>query len=257
MAEINKYLANLKRIEFLITYDCTGKCIHCSEGDHKFSGIHINGESGANALKEILKIHNIESVMTFGGEPLMYHSEVYKIHSAANSLNIPHRQLITNGYFSKNNEEIKTVCKNLKKAGVNDILLSVDSFHQETISLEPVKFFAQTLKDLGMPIRTNPAWIKNKDFECLYNLKTKEILKEFEKLCITEGSGNIVFPWGNAKKNLSRYFTDSENYINPYEENPAELKSVSIEPDGTFLNGNIYTGNILKIMDEYTPFNDK
>ena len=39
--------------------------------------------------------------MTFGGEPLLYPETVCKIHSAAKEMNIPKRELITNGYFSK------------------------------------------------------------------------------------------------------------------------------------------------------------
>ena len=41
---MNKYLENLNRIEFVVTMACTGRCIHCSEGEHKSSGKHIDGD---------------------------------------------------------------------------------------------------------------------------------------------------------------------------------------------------------------------
>lgn len=41
---MNKYLKNLQRIEFVITYACTGRCKHCSEGEHTALGEHINAE---------------------------------------------------------------------------------------------------------------------------------------------------------------------------------------------------------------------
>ena len=31
---MNPYIKNLKKIEFIVTMACTGKCKHCSEGDH-------------------------------------------------------------------------------------------------------------------------------------------------------------------------------------------------------------------------------
>lgn len=31
---MNEYLKNLNRIEFVITDSCTGKCKHCSQGNH-------------------------------------------------------------------------------------------------------------------------------------------------------------------------------------------------------------------------------
>ena len=35
--KMNKYLKNLNRIEFVVTMACTGKCKHCSQGEHKGS----------------------------------------------------------------------------------------------------------------------------------------------------------------------------------------------------------------------------
>ena len=34
---MNKYLKNLNRIEFVVTMACTGKCKHCSQGEHRSS----------------------------------------------------------------------------------------------------------------------------------------------------------------------------------------------------------------------------
>ena len=47
---MNKYLENLNRIEFVVTMACTGRCIHCSEGEHKSSGKHIDGDIAAQAV---------------------------------------------------------------------------------------------------------------------------------------------------------------------------------------------------------------
>ena len=35
---MNQYLKNLNKIEFIVTYACTGRCKHCSEGDHASCG---------------------------------------------------------------------------------------------------------------------------------------------------------------------------------------------------------------------------
>ena len=74
---MNKYLSNLNRIEFLITMACTGRCKHCSEGEHVSKGNHINGHIATKAIYEICKFYNIESLMTFGGEPLLYRGCLY------------------------------------------------------------------------------------------------------------------------------------------------------------------------------------
>lgn len=100
--------------------------------------------------------------MTFGGEPLLHPEVVCKIHMAAREIAIPKRQLITNGFFSRDIENIHDIAKKLVKSGVNDILLSVDAFHQETIPLELVKAFAKEVKNHNVQIKTHPAWLGGK-----------------------------------------------------------------------------------------------
>ena len=96
--------------------------------------------------------------MTFGGEPLLCADTVFAIHKTATDMGIPHRQLITNGYFSNDMAKIKSVAQGLAECGVNDILLSVDAFHQETIPLDIVKAFAKYVFETGTIIRVQPAW---------------------------------------------------------------------------------------------------
>ena len=76
---MNQYLKNLNRIEFVVTMACTGRCKHCSEGEHISDGEHIDGDAAAEAVCEICENYNIDSLMTFGGEPLLYPQTVCKI----------------------------------------------------------------------------------------------------------------------------------------------------------------------------------
>ena len=98
---MNQYLENLNKIEFVVTYACTGRCKHCSEGEHAPCGERINPEIAARAVRKIAAEYDIKTVMTFGGEPLLYTDAVYAIMKTAKELNIPKRQVITNGYFQR------------------------------------------------------------------------------------------------------------------------------------------------------------
>lgn len=249
---MNNFLKNLNRIEFVITYDCTGKCKHCSEGSHSHTGIHIDKDVSSKIIFDVAKEYNIQSVMTFGGEPLLYSDSVCAIHLAAKTMNIPKRQLITNGFFSNDAEKVRMIVKNLKASGTNDILLSVDAFHQEHIPIEPVKLFAEEVQRAELPIRLSPAWLVGKSEKNKYNLKTAEILYEFIALGIKESDGNVVFPEGNALKYLKEYFIH-QIPDNPYIENPTDVKSISIDPDGSIFGENIHNKNILQILENYQP----
>lgn len=250
---MNKYLRNLNRIEFIITLACTGKCKHCSEGDHKRVGENIDKDIAVDAVMYIAEKFNIKSVMTFGGEPLLYPDTVCKIHSVAREMSIPKRQLITNGYFSRDYGRIKSVADQIAESGVNDALLSVDAFHQETIPLEYVATFAKALKANGVPLRTHPAWLVSPDAENPYNKTTKEILVVFTAMGIEANEGNVIFPSGNARKYLSEYFDLSKEVKSPYWEDPKDIRAVCIGANGDVLNGNIYKSQIEDIFESYIP----
>lgn len=248
---MNKYLKHLKRLEFIVTLDCTGKCKHCSVGECLYTGKYLDKEIASNVVYELADKFDLESIMTFGGEPLLHPDCVCAIHTAATEMKIPKRQLITNGFFSKKIDKIKSVCENIARSGVNDLLLSVDAFHQDAIPLDIVKIFAKEMVDSGVNIRTNPAWLVSKEHDNSYNNFTHKILKEFEQLGIEEGLGNIVFPEGNAVKYLGEYFEGVGEYTNPYAEDPKDLKSISIEADGTLFGRSLYTDNIIDILKDY------
>ena len=209
---MNQYLKNLNKIEFVVTYACTGRCKHCSEGDHASCGERIDPVVAADAVRKIAVEYDIKTVMTFGGEPLLYADAVYVIMTAAKELNIPKRQVITNGYFSKNADKICEVAERLAECGVNDLLLSVDCFHQQTIPLYAVRAFATQAKRCGIPIRLQPAWLVSKTHDNPYNKKTRELLDSLVDMELSESEGNVIFPEGNAKKFLSEYFSVSFPY---------------------------------------------
>ena len=252
---MNPYLKNLNKIEFVVTYACTGRCKHCSEGEHTSRGERIDPVIAADAVRKIAAEYEIKTVMTFGGEPLLYTDAVERIMTAANELNIPKRQVITNGYFSKNGDKIREAAERLAACGVNDLLLSVDAFHQETIPLDVVKRFASEAKACGIPIRLQPAWLVSVTDDNPYNRKTREILDNFADMELPVGEGNIIFPEGNALKYLAEYFTD-ELPENPYTEDPRDVRCVSFEPNGNVLGGNVYRKDIMEIIKDYAPYGD-
>ena len=66
-----KNFQNLNKIEFVITNACTGRCKHCSEGDHTSCGERIDPAIAADAVRMLAADYDIKTVMTFGGEPLL------------------------------------------------------------------------------------------------------------------------------------------------------------------------------------------
>ena len=213
-------------------------------------GERIDPVIAADAVRKIAGKYDIQTVMAFGGEPLLYTDAVYAVMIAAREMNAPKRQIITNGYFSKNDDTVHKVAKHLVQCGVNDLLLSVDAFHQETIPLDAVMKFASAAKQCGIPIRLQPAWLVSPTDDNPYNRKTREILGRFAELNIPVSDGNVIYPEGNALKFLAEYFTDKLPE-NPYVEDPRDVRCVSFSPNGDVLDDNVYRRDIMKIIKDY------
>lgn len=250
---MNEYVKNLSRLEFVVTVACTGKCRHCSQGDHSGHSGHIDQDTAERAVRDVCERFNIQSMMAFGGEPLLCPEVTCRIIRAGAACGVPHIDLITNGFFSRNPERIRSVAHMLADSGTNRVLLSVDAFHQETIPLEPVALFARCVRDAGIPMELSPAWLANPRDGNPYNVRTREILRSFAPLDIPVGEGNVIFPSGNALRYLGKYFKGTAPPQDPYLRDPRDIRTVSFEPDGGALGGNILRQDILDILEAYRP----
>ena len=77
---------DINRIEFIVTWQCGGKCKHCQIGDEinkRSSHRHVLSDYAVEATKKISTVFDVTSVMTFGGEPLYYPYVTAAIHKAA------------------------------------------------------------------------------------------------------------------------------------------------------------------------------
>lgn len=268
---MNPYL-NIDRIEFVVTDRCTGRCKHCSVGErvrHPRKEKHVPVEAAVRAIRELAEMYGILSVMTFGGEPLLFPDVTCAIHRTAKECGIPKRQIITNGFFTRDAGLIREVAHSLAEAGVNDLLLSVDAFHQETIPLEPVLTFAHAMKAAGVEkSRFSPAWVVNETFDCPENTRTREILAILSDVGLAVHEGNDIFMAGNAIGHLGHYYPPAQLDMAdccgsmPYTEPLTNQTSLSIEPDGSvtvcgFVIGNICQESMADIVARYDPFADE
>lgn len=243
---------NLHKLEFVVTEACTGRCKHCSAGGSRPGGEILDEAIGVSAVGEASALFDLETVMVFGGEPLLAPRATLSIIRAARAHGVGRRQIITNGFFTRDGREIAEMARALADAGVNDLLLSVDAFHQETIDLGFPLALARELVALGVPTRLSPAWLVSRSDDNPYNKRTREILSAFSDLDVPVGDGNIVFPEGNAKIYLAEYF-DRDIPENPYVDDPYDLTCLSVSANGDLLDGNLYRASLAEIVANYHP----
>jgi MoaA/NifB/PqqE/SkfB family radical SAM enzyme len=266
---MSRYLT-VNRIEFVVTYLCNSKCRHCQlGGEERRSSFpsHIDKDLAVEIVRKVTEEYKPKSIMTFGGEPMLYPDIVYAIHSAATNSGIPRREVITNGFWSDKKSEIQQIADSLVKSGVNDVGFSVDGFHQEFIPLDRVKEAAQALVRAGVHhIEWIPCWVISKGDNNVYNRRTKAILKELLYLPVELSEGNIVQPQGRATTNLKEFLPkktlmpEGKCGEMPYTERLDTIKGISVEPDGRIAVCNqLYIGNasetdIIELLERYDPY---
>jgi MoaA/NifB/PqqE/SkfB family radical SAM enzyme len=260
----------VERIEFVVTYLCNSKCSHCQlteEEKSKMFPNHVDKDKAVETVRKVGKAYAPKSIMTFGGEPLLYPKIVYAIHEEAKKAGIPLREVITNGFWSTKTEKIEEIARNLAKSGVNEVSISVDGFHQQYIPLETVRKAAVSSVEAGIQrVEWNPCWVVSKNHGNKHNRRTRAILKKLRTPHVEEGEGNNLQPEGRALSTLKEFLPPRTPLPKgkcgdiPYTEKLDSVRTISIEPDGrvavckNFHIGNAFETDIIDILDNYDPF---
>ena len=265
---MSEYL-QVDRIEFVVTNRCNSHCQHCliNVAKRKAKPAAVSIELATGVIKEVAGKYSPRSVMTFGGEPMLFPEVVYAIHQTARDCGITSREIITNAGWKHSGDNSRLIASKLAECGVTSIAISVDAFHQEYIPIETVEQNVRALIEAGLSVAWNPCWVISKEHNNRWNISTKAILAELRHLSVREGEGNIVQPAGNALQFLREFMPvkipspsgGCEDV--PYSSRLDQIKAISIEPDGNipvcreFSIGNAGTQNILDILENYNPYN--
>jgi len=265
---LSKFLT-VERIEFIVTYRCNSQCKHCQIGQDKRASqpVAIDQRLAVQIVQEVAQAYSPSSLMTFGGEPLLFPDIVCAIQAAARASGIGERQVITNAGWPRSEAEFRTVARQLADSGVNDIHVSVDCFHQEYIPLAVVEQNVRLLVEAGIgQLKWNPCWLVSAEHDNLWNRRTRSILQALAHLPVAESEGNVVQPMGNALTWL-RDFMPPRTPLPagscgdlPYTGRLDEVGGISIEPDGNitvcdeFVIGNAAQSDIVQMLRSYDPY---
>lgn len=258
------------RIEFPVTYCCNSRCKHCQLGPSKRALRPAAIEAGlaARIVRDAAAAYPVHSVMTWGGEPLLFPDVVCAIHAAARESGIPFRQIISNIGWPREEVQFREIAFRLAENGVNGIWISVDAFHQEHIPLSVLERNVRLLAEAGIEkLVWNPCWVVSREHDNPWNRRTRAILDALAHLPVVEDSGNTVQPNGNALVWLSEYMPSKTLFPAgtcgdlPYTGRLDQVTSISVEPDGRIsicdewmIIGNAFHKNIVEILKNYDPY---
>jgi hypothetical protein len=258
----------VERIEYAVTYRCNSRCDHCfvDRDTNRSSCAAVDVHLAVDIVQKIVHTHHPSSVMTFGGEPLLYYDTVCAIHQAAKSSSIASRQVITNAAIPQSAGRAREVAFMLAESGVNDVCISVDAFHQQYLSLDIVERNVSYYVDAGIRrLSWNPCWVVSPNSMNPLDRRTVEILKQLAHLPVETGTGNTLQPSSNACKSLGSYLPARTRLPAgscrdvPYGTRLDSIECITVEPSGDittcpeWIIGNAVEEDVIRILEGYDP----
>lgn len=215
----------IKGVTLILTYHCTNQCKHCCYGAAPYRDTLMKVEEVRTYLKELSKIQLPEWICIFGGETLLFPKLLFNVVKEVKKFNVPRVSVITNGFWGKDEQLAKKYVRGLKNAGLDTLVVSVDAFPQEFISLEAVKNVLRAAMDGGIKdIEVDAKVLGTLEEQNIWNEQTEALLKEIQKEFNVKIDVESVHLYGRAAYELAPHLP---NKVIP------EDKCVSIRYYGT------------------------
>ena len=199
-------MLRLRGIDFLLTYECTGRCAHCCY----YAGPGRNETMTVAEMEGYLAAvadQPLEWILLFGGEPFT----CYELLRKCVALAVPLAPVLvfTNGHWATDPDTARRRLAGLQAAGLDYILFSVDAFHQTHVPLERVAIGVEAARELGYgTIEIDNRFLGKPDADNPFNRRTREIMVRLAELCDLSGVNVIQGPSrmvGRAADQLSPY----------------------------------------------------
>ena len=119
----------------LVSYQCNAACRHCFLAcSPKRSGGYMTPEI-VERICHLLKERGIKSVHIGGGEPFLNFEGLMKVIETVHRLGFKIDYVETNGFWVADEETALAYLTALKKAGVKQLLISLDPYHAEYVPI--------------------------------------------------------------------------------------------------------------------------
>jgi len=145
-------IGSLRTGGIMTNYKCSVRCAHCR---HNASPTRSSGFISEDMVSKILKkleSLNCQSVHIEGGEPFLYPVELLRTVKQIQESNIYLEHIVTNCSWYQNQKDAKSILIELKKYGLNRLLLKVSPFQNESIPLRKVNSVAKVAEQLGIHV---------------------------------------------------------------------------------------------------------
>lgn len=154
----------VKSVSFIMTERCTASCVICCNACSPQKTRMLDDETIRHYMREAKEtLPALESFSFTGGEPFIDSERLYElIRYAYEELRIT-SSVVSNGYWGINYEKGSEIISRMKQAGLREVRLSADHFHQEYVPAEAVKGAIRILAEQKLKSEVTIMVIKGKE----------------------------------------------------------------------------------------------
>ncbi|MGD2145019.1 MAG: radical SAM protein, partial [Anaerolineae bacterium] len=195
----------LRGLDIILTYNCTGRCKHCCYRAGPGQDATMTVEEVERYLTSVAD-QPLDGILLFGGEPFL----TYDLLRACTHLAAPLAEQVyvfTNGSWATDPETARRRLAGLQEAGLDYILFSVDAFHQAHVPLERIAIGIEAARGLGYgTINVDNRCLGEPTMDNAHNRRTRANMACLAELCdlagvmVYEGPARMV---GRAADELS------------------------------------------------------
>lgn len=216
----------LDGVSFIMTNRCSASCDMCCFSCTPEGKELLDKELIKDYIRQASEIDSVKSIAFSGGEAILYYEQLKECMQYAGEFGF-RTTLVTNGFWAKDYKQGYHKIQGLVEAGMTDMSISVDKYHQQYVPIQSVRNAIQIASELK--VMSAITMMDLQDGESVYN--SVEQLRPY-----IYGKDLIVypvFPAGKAKETIQPdqfiQVCDRKTAVCPYDYN------ISVLFDGTLM----------------------
>jgi len=142
-------IPSLTGVHFLITYGCSAKCAHCFLWGSPDRTTAMTPRQVESFLEELAELEQVTDVCAEGGESFELYDLLLHFLRRASALDLK-ASALTNASWVESREQAADRIRELMAAGLTNLGVSTDRFHQEHVPVERVDLLLEVCEEAGL-----------------------------------------------------------------------------------------------------------
>lgn len=137
-------------LALMLGYRCNARCRCCLWGDELLRDDRLDVDEAKAWIDQAGDLDACKRLGFSGGESFLYQREMLDLSAYANSRYRSVSVASTNAFWARSEEKARQALLPLRDAGLGELLISADDFHQEHVPLENVRCALKAARSLGI-----------------------------------------------------------------------------------------------------------